>query len=150
MLSNIKTPTLIEGKKFTDDRGQLSFANNLDLSAFKRFYLVENHAQNFIRAWHGHLNEYKVFFPVQGSILAACVKFGDPNNPDLTAKIDRQVLDASSPSALVVPSGYANGFMTLSKDAKLLVFSSSTVDESKNDDFRFPFDMWNPWVIEQR
>ena len=40
--------------------------------------------------------------------------------------------------------------MTLSKDAKLLVFSSSTVDESKNDDFRFPFDMWNPWVIEQR
>jgi len=146
----IKIPTLIEGKKFTDDRGNLSFANNLDLSNFKRFYLVENHSQNFIRAWHGHQKEYKVFFPVYGSILVACVKFGDPISPNLDAKIDRHVLDASSPDALIIPNGYANGFMTLSLGAKLLVFSSSTVDESKDDDFRFPFDTWNPWDIVQR
>ena len=42
------------GGRAIDDRGGLLFINDLDLSNYRRFYVVENHAQGFIRAWHGH------------------------------------------------------------------------------------------------
>jgi hypothetical protein len=40
--------------------------------------------------------------------------------------------------------------MNLSADAILLVYSSTSLEESKGDDYRFEFDYWNPWEIEQR
>jgi dTDP-4-dehydrorhamnose 3,5-epimerase len=59
-------------------------------------------------------------------------------------------MSSSNPAAFYIPAGYANGFMTLSDDTQILVFSSTTLEESQGDDYRFEFDYWNPWEIVPR
>ena len=150
MFKNIGQPTVISGSSSSDDRGSLKFINDLELSEIKRFYIVENNESGFIRAWHAHKKESKIFISIQGSILACAVKVSDFSSPNKSEEVTRVVLDSNSPSALLVPSGFANGFKTLTPGAKLLVFSTSSLEESKKDDFRYNFDYWNPWAIEYR
>jgi hypothetical protein len=120
------------------------------LVGFKRFYLIENHSKGFIRAWHGHLKEAKAFIPLQGSFLVGAVPMTDSATPSKDVEISRQVLNSSTPQAFLVPPGFANGLMSLTDCAKLLVFSTSSVEESQKDDFRFPYDYWDIWKIENR
>ena len=40
--------------------------------------------------------------------------------------------------------------MSLSDDAKVVFFSDSTLEDSLNDDFRFPARYWDIWHIEER
>ena len=149
-INSVSEPLVIAGGRATDDRGALGFINGFELSEFKRFYTVENHEVGFIRAWHGHLKEAKAILVLRGSALVCAVKMTDTERPSKDEPVKRVVLSSSNTSALVIPSGYANGFKTLSADALVLVFSSTTLDESLNDDYRFPFDYWNPWEIVQR
>jgi dTDP-4-dehydrorhamnose 3,5-epimerase len=143
-------PTLIQGNIATDDRGSLAFINGFDISSFKRFYIVKNHASNFIRAWHGHLKEAKAILVIEGSAIVCAVKMDDPISPNKSNEVARKVMSSSNPTAFFIPAGYANGFMTLSEDAQILVFSSTTLEESQGDDYRFKFDYWNPWEIVPR
>ena len=145
-----KVPVVFQGNKVFDDRGNLGFINGFNVSEFKRFYLIENQSVNFIRAWHGHLKETKAIIMVKGEALVCAVELDNTTNPNKNNEVTRIVLSATSPSALYIPAGYANGFMTLSTDAKLLVFSSTTVEESQGDDYRFAYDYWNPWNITPR
>lgn len=149
-LSDLKVPTIIPGGKATDDRGSLTFNNGIELNEFKRFYAIENHRQGFIRAWHGHLKEAKLFVPLRGSFLVAAVELDDPVSPSKENKITKSVISDTNSNSLFIPAGFANGFMNLSTDAILLVYSSTSLEESKGDDYRFEFDYWNPWEIEQR
>ncbi len=149
-LNKLTEPTVIVGGRATDDRGALGFINGFELSEFKRFYTVENHQSGFIRAWHGHLKEAKAVIVLRGSALVCAVKMTDTSTPSKLEKVTRQVLSATSTSAFLVPAGYANGFKTLSSDALMLILSSSTLEESAGDDFRFPFDYWNPWEVIPR
>jgi hypothetical protein len=55
-----------------------------------------------------------------------------------------------TPSVLAIPEGYANGFMSLEGETSVLFFSSSTVEESADDDVRFPARHWDPWQVEER
>jgi dTDP-4-dehydrorhamnose 3,5-epimerase len=150
MIQNYSEPTLIKGGKAVDDRGSLGFVNDFLLSEFTRFYTVENHEQGFIRAWHGHMKESKAVVAIKGTILVGAVQMTDTKNPDKSQSVSRFVLSSDTPSVLVIPAGFANGFKTLSTDAIVLFLSSSTLEDSKGDDFRFPFDYWNPWTIEPR
>ncbi len=143
-------PTLIQGNRATDDRGSLAFINGFDISSFKRFYLVENHSSNFIRAWHGHLKEAKAILVIRGSAIVCAVELDNPINPNKSNHVERIVMSSNSPSAFYIPSGYANGFMTLSNDAQILVFSSTTLEESQGDDYRFEYNYWNPWEVVPR
>jgi dTDP-4-dehydrorhamnose 3,5-epimerase-like enzyme len=149
-LSDLKVPTIIPGGKATDDRGSLTFNNGIELNQFKRFYAIENHQQGFIRAWHGHLKEAKLFVPLRGSFLVAAVELDDPVSPSKDNKIAKSVISDTNSNSLFIPAGFANGFMNLSADAILLVYSSTSLEESQGDDYRFEFDYWNPWEIEQR
>ncbi len=148
-------PILYEGALAVDDRGTLSFVNSFDFSLFrgagvKRFYLVENHKSGLVRAWHAHKREQKAVTVVSGAAIAAAVKIDNWQQPDPSAEIHRYVISASRPAVLFIPAGYANGFCTLTEDTKLLWLSSSTVEESKTDDYRFPARYWNPWKVEER
>ena len=87
---------------------------------------------------------------VQGSALICAVKVDDWASPSRTAQIHRHVLSAPKPSVLFIPAGYANGFMSLSEDAKLMFFSTATVEESRNDDIRFDSRHWDPWPVVER
>ena len=140
----------VSGGKAFDDRGSLTFINDLDLTIFKRFYIVENHAQGFVRAWHGHKKEAKAVVVVSGSALVAAVKIDNWDSPSKDLKVERVVLSAEKPSALLIPAGYVNGFMTLTASAKVMFLSTSSLEESAGDDFRFDARYWNPWNIEER
>jgi dTDP-4-dehydrorhamnose 3,5-epimerase len=40
--------------------------------------------------------------------------------------------------------------MSLEDNSKLLIFSTSELKDSLNDDYRFPATYWNPWDIVNR
>jgi dTDP-4-dehydrorhamnose 3,5-epimerase-like enzyme len=141
---------LLKGAVAVDDRGEVGFINEFDFTGVKRFYTVCNHQANFIRAWHGHRHEAKYATVVAGSMLVACVRIDNWDNPSPDLPIQRFVLSDKTPAVLHIPAGFANGFMSLTAGAKIIFFSTSTLHDSLNDDIRFPARKWNPWTIEER
>lgn len=139
----------IRGDKFVDDRGEICFVNDFNFDSVRRFYIVRNHSRNFVRAWHGHLNEGKYVYCVSGSAIVAAIRMEDmeKDNP----VIFRTILSSISPTVLFIPAGYANGFMSLVDDMSLIFFSTSTLDQSKNDDTRYSADKFrHVWKVEER
>jgi dTDP-4-dehydrorhamnose 3,5-epimerase len=143
-------PSLIQGKIAVDDRGVVGFANEFTFPGIKRFYTVANHRKGFVRAWHGHRREAKYCTAVRGSFLVCCIRIDDWLNPAPDLPIHRFVLSERNPAVLCVPAGYINGFMSLTDDAKIMFFSTSTLEESLDDDIRFPARQWDPWQVEER
>lgn len=143
-------PQLIEGGLAVDDRGEVGFVNDFNFDGVKRFYSVANHRSGFIRAWHAHRCEAKYAMVVQGAALFGAVEIDDWDNPSKDNKVWRYILSSNKPSVLFIPAGYANGFMLLTKETKLIFFSTSTLEESQGDDVRYDAYYWNPWEIEER
>jgi dTDP-4-dehydrorhamnose 3,5-epimerase-like enzyme len=143
----MKLPEKIEGNIFIDERGYITYNNNFRLDQFKRFYIVESHIRGQIRAWHGHEFEIKGAMVLQGAVRLCTTKLTEFNNPSIDSKIDSFCLSNIKNEIVVIPGGYANGFQALTDNAKIMFFSSSTISESQGDDYRYPFDYWNPWEI---
>lgn len=148
-----KKPYIIEGGLAVDDRGSVAFVNNFDFSRVKRFYVVENHKQGFVRAWHGHEREEKYAFVSRGAALFGLAPLEEMRklHPWGTyAEPNMHTLSSKNPEILYIPAGYANGFKTLTDDAQIFFFSTSTLEESANDDIRFPYGHLNIWEDKQR
>jgi dTDP-4-dehydrorhamnose 3,5-epimerase-like enzyme len=143
-------PVLFEGGLAVDDRGDLAFVNSFQFSDVKRFYMVGNHRAGFVRAWHAHRREAKYVMAVQGAAIVAAVFIDNWETPAKDAQIHRVILDARKPSVWFIPAGYANGFMSLTADARLMFFSTSTLDESKGDDIRYDARYWDAWTVQER
>ncbi len=146
----ITEPTLINGGIAIDDRGQVSFVNDFNFQDVKRFYMVGNHKQGYVRAWHAHKNEAKYVLVVKGAVLVGAVEVDDWDKPSKTTEVNRFVLSEKSPKVLYIPAGYANGFMSLTEDSQIIFFSTSTLDESLNDDIRYDARHWDIWSVEER
>jgi dTDP-4-dehydrorhamnose 3,5-epimerase len=145
-------PKLLEGGIGVDDRGAVSFVNTFDFADVKRFYKVENFSCDVIRAFHGHLKEAKYVFVGKGSAIVAAVQMTDSASPARNVKVHRYILSDRKPIVLYIPAGYANGFRPLEAGTQLLFFSTSTLEESTGDDYRFPADYWGEsiWQVENR
>lgn len=143
-------PFIIEGGIFVDDRGEIAFVNGFNMKMVKRFYTVSNHRRGFIRAWHAHKKESKYVSVVKGVAIVAAVKIDNWANPSKDSYVYRYVLSEKKPSILFIPQGFANGFMTLTEDTKLIFFSTATLEESRKDDIRFEAYYWNPWKVVER
>lgn len=143
-------PKIIDGGLSIDDRGQVTFANDFNFKDVKRFYMVRNHKTGFVRAWHAHKKEAKYVLVTEGAALVGIVPIKNWKKPAKNATIERFILSAKTPKLLYIPPGYANGFMSLSPDTQLIFYSTSTLDESKNDDFRYPSRYWDIWQVEER
>ena len=141
---------LIKGGIGIDDRGEVGFVNDFDFAGVKRFYTVMNFKRGFVRAWHGHRKETKYFTVVRGAALICGVEIDNWKSPSKDLQIQRFVLSEKAPSVVCLPAGYANGAMSLTDDCKIVVFSTSTLEDSLSDDVRFPSKYWNPWDIEER
>lgn len=140
----------MQGGLAADDRGELCFVNDFNFADVKRFYSVKNHRQGFVRAWHAHRNEAKYVTVVEGAAIIAAVRIDDWDKPSKDLKVERRVLSAKKPSVLFIPAGYANGFMSLTEDARLMFFSTSTLADSLGDDIRYDSRYWDVWNIEER
>lgn len=143
-------PRLIQGGLAADDRGSVAFVNDFDFAGIQRFYVVSNHRSGFVRAWHAHRREAKYVIALHGSALVCAVRIDDWDSPSREAPVHRFVLSSAKPSVLFVPAGFANGFMTLTEDAKLVFFSTRTLDESLGDDVRYDARYWDVWAVEER
>lgn len=140
-------PKTINGNLFTDDRGTVSFINDFNFSGIKRFYQVENHTVNFIRAWHGHEKEAKYVYVVKGVAIIHALPITNITNTNIdTSKIYKAVLTSNNPKILYIPPGFVNGFKTLQPDTILQFFSNASLEESLKDDIRFDssilLDIW--------
>jgi dTDP-4-dehydrorhamnose 3,5-epimerase len=136
---------VLNGGVFTDDRGRIRFVNDFDFKDVKRFYQVENHRQGYIRAWHGHVNEGKYVYVAKGSALIGAVPMDDQS-----AEPQKFIVSEHNPKVLWIPPNYANGFKNLEEDTRIIFFSTSTLEEGKGDDIRFPYDHWNIWEEDYR
>tara|TARA_B100001964_G_scaffold126011_1_gene139460 strand:+ start:493 stop:915 length:423 start_codon:yes stop_codon:yes gene_type:complete len=136
-------PKLFKGGISTDKRGSVSYNNNLILKQkIKRFYLVQNFKKNFVRAWHGHKLEAKYILCISGKAKISAVKIKNFKAPSKKSKVFSWILDSKIPNVIYVPPGYANGSKSISKDMKLLIFSTSTLKQHLKDDFRFSEKFW--------
>ena len=141
---------LMEGGVSVDDRGLISFVNGFDFKGVKRFYLVQNHTAGFIRAWHAHKREGKYVSVLRGAAIVGAVSVPDVEHPHPKANVSRFILSASKPAVVAIPPGYANGAMTLTNDSIVVYFSTSTLQESARDDFRYDARFWDAWSVEER
>jgi dTDP-4-dehydrorhamnose 3,5-epimerase-like enzyme len=145
----VTSPQLLEGGLFVDDRGQVGFVNDFAFRGIRRFYWVTNHKAGFVRAWHAHRKESKHILVVNGSALVGAVEIDNWLKPSKKARTWRFVLSALKPSILHIPAGFANGFMSLTDETKIMLFSNMTLEESRNDDRRFPARYWDIWTVEE-
>ncbi len=141
----MKEPCLIVGDSITHARGRVSFVNDFSFPDVKRFYLIQNHENLYVRAWQGHQKERKYFFVIKGKAFVCAIKIDNWQEPSPDLEIKKYLLKEESPSVLCVPEGYANGIMNVSNESKIVVFSTSTLAETKLDDFRWKAYFWNPW-----
>jgi dTDP-4-dehydrorhamnose 3,5-epimerase len=143
-------PTLIEGGIAIDDRGSVQFANDFGFADVKRFYVVRNHQARTVRAWHAHQKEAKYVTVLQGAALIGAVAIDDWQAPSKECQVHKFVLAQEKPAVLAIPPGFANGFMSLTEDTILVFFSSATLAESLEDDWRYPARHWDIWQVKER
>lgn len=124
------------GKKHIDERGEIIFANDFDLTSFIRCYHITHTSIDIIRGWQGHFKERKAFMITKGSFLIQWVLL-ENENPRMEAPTNSIILSSAEPSVLILPAGLANGFKALEKNSSMMVFSDMNVRESKKDDYRW-------------
>ena len=137
-------PIFFESNSSSDERGTVSFTNDLNLQKAIRTYKVENSQLKTVRAWHGHKVEEKWVNVEQGEFLVCVVKVDDFTSPSKDSEIQTYKMSPKD-GFLYIPPNFANGAMNLTEDNAIRYYSSSTPEESLNDDFRFESDYWDPW-----
>lgn len=133
---------LYEGGISFDKRGSVSYNNNLTFKKIKRFYIVQNKTNNFVRAWHGHKKEAKYILCIKGKVKVSAVRIKDFKKPKKNSKIYSWIINDKKPSVVFIPPGFANGTKSLLKGTKIFVLSNSTLKDSSKDDFRFKENFW--------
>lgn len=138
-------PHIKEPKIFADDRGVFApFIDNKEIDV-KRIYYVVNPRGGTIRGFHFHKIEWKYFVIVKGSAKFVAL---DPEKPD-----EKFVFTSSErkPNVVVIPPGYANGWVSLENNTILLCASTATTQESLADDKRFdPMQWGDVWSVKAR
>ena len=135
-------PKIFQGGISFDKRGSVSYNNSLELKKIKRFYIVKNKKNNFVRAWHGHKLEAKYILCIKGKVKVSAVRIKDFKKPKKNSKVYSWIIDEKKPSVIFIPPGFANGTKSLLKGTKIFVLSTTTLKGSLNDDFRFKENFW--------
>ena len=140
-------PIGIRGDSVIDERGKVSFVNDFSFDDVKRFYIIQNHTEFFVRAWQCHKYEAKYFMVIDGTAMICAVQLDDWDNPSKNLSVQQFILSEEKPEVLKIPAGYANGIMNITKKAKVMIFATTTLEETNNDDKRLNPYYWNPWKI---
>lgn len=147
-MNQVEKPVIYQGKIFTDERGTLKFVNDFDFQGVKRSYITENSTEHPIRAFQCHHKEAKYVSVITGKAVVVVVPLNTVSEISMGQKPQKYYLDASIPQVLYIPAGYANGFKSLEPHTQLIFYSTHTLDESKTDSTRLPFDHWGKEVWE--
>jgi len=140
-----KHPVIIKGDIFSDERGELLYNNDFDLSSVKRFYVIRHPNKNIIRAWQGHQKEHKYFKCIKGSFVVAWKKIDDFSNPTDNNLPEYNILHKDENNILSIPPCYVNGLKALEDNSEIMVFSDHYHNEALDDNFRFDKNLWFDW-----
>lgn len=134
---------VIQGNTHTDHRGTVRFVNDFTFDGIKRFYIITHPDTTTIRAWQGHKLETKYFYVTKGSYLINWIEIDNWQQPSKDLNINIHTLSITQSEILIIPPGHATGFKALEPDSTMIVFSDMSLEESKEDDFRFPVEYWD-------
>lgn len=145
-------PFIYESKVSSDDRGTfvpwLQNADKLDIApgqAVKRVYYVYNYGVGVIRGFHFHQKEWKIFIIATGAAKFVAI---DPDHPE---DIHAFISSSRKPNVIIVPPGYANGWVSLEPNTVLICGSTSSLEDSINDDQRIdPMKFGDVWSQKPR
>ncbi|PJE64586.1 MAG: hypothetical protein COU90_01980 [Candidatus Ryanbacteria bacterium CG10_big_fil_rev_8_21_14_0_10_43_42] len=138
-------PHTIEVPLFADDRGYFSPVLDGPDRPIKRIYYVVNPVRGVVRGFHFHKKEWKYFVIVKGSAKFIAI------NPDNPKEMYQFTSGERKPLLVVIPPGYANGWVSLEDNTILLCGSSSTTKESLKDDHRYdPYTWGDLWQTKHR
>src|SRR5690606_36881531 len=129
-MKEIKT---IQGGVAADHRGQIRFVNEFDMSAVKRFYIIENADSELVRGWRAHRIEQRWFYVLSGSFHIDLVQIDNSEKPSPDLAIEKRTLRADSQEVLHVPAGYGTAFQALKPNSQLLVFADHGIDNAPMD-----------------
>lgn len=129
------------GNTYIDERGKLLFNNDIDLSVFKRLYLIENANCDVVRGWQGHKIERRLFFATKGKFLIKVVKIDDFVNPSDFLDVEQFILDATTFDSLYVENGYATCIQAISENSQLMAFSDYLLGEV-DDNYKYDLKKW--------
>lgn len=135
----ISNPNYLEGKRYQDERGMITFNNDFDASQIKRIYTIENHSTDFIRGWQGHKIEQRWFACMKGSFEISVIEVDDFEKPSKDLTITKYVLTDEVLTYLHIPSGYITAIQSKENSSKLLILADYGLGEIK-DEYRFPID----------
>lgn len=128
-----------------DHRGTVSFVNDFDMALVKRVYWIKHDDCVFIRGWQGHLKERKWFCATAGSFEMKLLATDSFSAPFEKVRLFSFVLNSEEPSIIYAPGGFLSSFRAVKAGSVLQVYSDCTLEQSKDDDYRFPLDKWDLW-----
>ncbi len=133
-------PFLVPMDRYVDDRGSVYCAVDHMSKVgpprlqVKRTYVIHNWEKGRIRAWHGHKEGWTGLHVIQGAAKIVAIPIASEGEQMCSRK--KVVLSDKNPGILWVPPGWYNGHMSLEDNTKILVYSTHTFEEVKNDDVR--------------
>ncbi|SCY85050.1 WxcM-like domain-containing protein [Flavobacterium anhuiense] len=135
-------PKIIQGGKFSDHRGSISYVNEFSFTDIERFYIISNSTENPIRAWQGHKLDTKNFYCLSGSFKIHFIKIDNWENPSKDLAIETVLVTESDSKIVHIPAGYANAVESLEENSKLISFSTLPLANVIDDDVRYPPSYW--------
>lgn len=130
----MKDVKVISGGIAADERGQIRFINQFDMTLVKRFYIIKNKDIELVRGWRAHKIEQRWFYVLSGSFMLSLVKIDNWENPDSNLTIERKLLQAVDNEVINIPPGFGTAFKALEPESELLVFADYPISHAALDD----------------
>ncbi|WP_407405147.1 sugar epimerase [Chryseobacterium sp.] len=130
----------IQGGIAKDQRGQIRFVNDFDMSLVKRFYIIKNADIELIRGWRAHRIEQRWFYVLSGSFAVDIVEIDNWDKPSQELLVEKRILKADESQVIHFSKGYGTAFQALEENSELLVFVDFGIDNAPLDDYTYPLD----------
>lgn len=130
----------IKGGCSKDERGQIRFVNDFDMSLVKRFYIIKNADTELVRGWRGHRIEQRWFYVIAGAFNVKIVRINNWEDADNMLPIQNIELNNKDMQVLNVPAGYATAFIASEPNSELLVYADYPLSHATLDDYT--------WTVE--
>lgn len=127
----------INGGIAKDERGEIRFVNDFEMTDIKRFYIIKNADTELVRGWRGHRLGQRWFYVLSGSYSIDVVKIDDWDHTSRDLNVENHVLSASNSGLLYLPKGYATAIRALEAGSELLTYADQSLAESISDDYTY-------------
>ena len=135
----------INGGNAKDERGEIRFVNDFDMTEVKRFYIIKNSDTELVRGWRGHRLGQRWFYALSGSFSIDVVKIDDWDHASRDLNVENHFLTSLRSELLYLPKGCATAIRALEAGSELLTYADQSLAESINDDYTFPLDYFVNW-----